>query len=294
MFDKTKKHEKIYQEDKTGRLTLITEIRYDKEEKVIWNQQLFPSGEIQSESEFEYDQDKIIREKTWNELGQWTEVKYLYNEDNQLVYRTTINANNDKEVYEKVISESVEISKTYDADGMLYQKEIAYYNENSKDFKRLFYEYNKLMEEHEYLYDSTGNMSQKIMSLKDKPRLMQRSKTNYEYDSNGNITLEVNTNEEGTIRYKKESIFDTEDLLQKEIENDFEGSYEVLITTYEYDRFNRLVRVIVSNNLGKAKYRELNVYNEDGTEIQNIIMAESESFDRIPEKKLFRIKIEYY
>jgi len=172
MFKKIKKYEKIYTEDKIGNLILNTEIQYDQSEKIVWEQHLFPSGEIQSESEFEYNSEKIIREKTWNEFEEWTEIKYL----------------------------------------SVYCRE-----EVHKD-----------------------------------------------------------------------------DLLIKKIENNFDGSNEVLITTYQYDEYNRIVKIVLSNKSGKMKQQELNIYNKDATVIQTFILNESDSFDKLPEKKQFRRIIEYY
>ena len=288
-----KKREKEYLEDEFGTLTPTQERVFDQFERVIWEQHLYPSGDILFESEYEYNKEFLIREKSWNENGEWTEIHYEYNEEGILIFRETIDYQGNKEIMKNILSRDKETLEFYDNEAYLYKKEEAYFNTKRQATKRIFFDNGEIQEKHDYEYDRNGNIIKRTVRFKNDLEEFQISFFHYEYDNNHNVIFEAEKNFDKTIRYQKESQFEN-DLLVKEIENGFEGSNETIITLYEYDIDQRLVKITIGNKEGKPKRQELMVYNEDESVIKIFTHEQSYSFDRPPTKSQIRREISYY
>lgn len=299
MIKKVKKSEKIYDVDESGNLTQLSDTKYNKKGKIIWTQNLFPSGEVQTEHEFHYEEDSLSKEKSWNEFGEWTETIYEY-DNNELVLRVTNYQDGTSEIFKRRLNAESEIVEIYDSEGNLYQKEIAEYDNRGNDVKRSFYLENELVEEHYYTYNSKDEMIEKQTKSKieeepedEKNEVFQSNIEKIEYDNNGNIILEEIRTSNGIITFKAESKYDGE-LLVQEVINDFEGSLDVKISTYIYDQLGNIIKSRQTDKSENLNSEAIYLNNEYGDMVQLILVEKLTEYGSFPQKSITKYEIEYY
>lgn len=293
MIKKVKKEEKIYAEDDGGNLTLSTVTKYNPAGQLIWEQHLFPSGQVQMESAFEYTDGLLSREKTWNEYGSWTEIKYLYDDRQELVYRTTEHADGTIETYKRTFSKNSELVEIYDAEDNLDKREEAICDEMGRAIERIFYEDGESVKVCQYEYNAEGQMVKKMTRSQDGFGEELTIINTYQYDQYGNVIEEIEQNINGVILYKIERAYQ-EDLILREIENDFEGSEEVVLAKYTYDHHERLIQIRIENKFGTLTYHETMDYNEDGTLMTSKTLEQAPDEYSPPSKKKYRYEIAYF
>lgn len=286
------KSENIYSEDiETGELILLSSVKYNIEGKEIWRQNLFRSGEIQSEHEYSYESGILVKEISWSENGDSHQIYYDFNELGQQTSIRTKFSDNTEELIRFTYSKEEEISEYFDSEGILYQKEIKQIDENKFPIQSKVFQENELIEEHFYKNDLKGNVIEKRSIEHNEFPLT--SITFYEYDSNDNLIEELEKNEEGIILSKLSYLF-KDDQLVKETYNDFEESLEKIIGIHEYDKQGKVTRSVESDGSGNLKSEFKFLYNENGDLIQTISVQGLNEHGERPRTEIEKFEIEYY
>ena len=214
---------------------------------------------------YEYDDKGRVVYEAYEKRGQFSyDIKYTYNELDQLV-----------KITKKLAGSSVTITEnTYDENGNMVKTDEVYGSGSPYTTVYSYDEFGRLISSHntnvtyQYFYDAAGNLvREELVNYEGKTtvntyeydsqgRLIKESRDNssreYIYDENGNLCKKTNISEVGTARL--ETVFDANGRPKKRTNVNYNGDY--FTYRFKYDKYGCMTYCSFGgNSFDKREYK---------------------------------------
>lgn len=192
--------------DRNNVMQLKKEMTYNRDNKLLTAKEIYPTKGKEINYTYTYNDDGLLVEtKGVDETGGETIEKREYNSSGEVVKISIIGQNSD---------ESAERDMEYDGSGNLIKETVKY--SNGVEQVTTYDKYESV-----YAKEITGQIQKK----------------SFEFDSNGNVTLDLMFNSEGGRQYKYINEYDENGLILKKTRYDAKDNPKLIIK-YEYVYYN--------------------------------------------------------
>ncbi len=242
---------------------------YDEAGNIVRAVHYYESGAVLSESEYSYEDNRLVLEKTFGEYGDCTEIRHTYNDAGILILKETIYSDGSTEREEKNLADHQEHTRFLDGDGNQFGEVIVFFDQQGRELGSEVYENGELQEKQTLELDDAGRTLKRTTG---NPAGGQTRITTFQYDTDGRVAEELDTDAEDQVLRKTTNTYEDGKIMTQVIE-DRTGNR--ITTECQYDERDQLIRQTSLNQHGDILFDVEFEYNEYGDRIRTVTINRS-------------------